>query len=572
LALKNPKTTTSPSTNSDSPSDATKRYAEDVVSGAVAAGRYATLACDRFLADLERDWQYEYRPDLADRAVRFQERLPHIKGKWSAKKERLRYEPWQKFAECNLFGWVHRETGLRRFRESYEEIPRKNAKSTRAAARGLYMFCADKESGAEVYSGATTEKQAYEVYRPAWLMAHRTPALRDRFGIELAGNQKNPGPMYVVSDMSRFEPMIGKPGDGASPNCAIIDEYHEHHTDDMVDTMQTGMGAREQPLLSIITTAGSNLGGPCYEKRRDIIRILERQVEDERTFGVIYGLNEGDAWDDPASLIKANPNYGISVFADFLLAQLAQAKRSASKQNAYRTKHLNEWVGARTVWMNMLAWQRQKRSITIEEMRGVPCWMGIDLASKKDVAALVLLFERGQESFVIPRFYVPEAAVEENDRYRNFATSGDVIVTPGAQTDIAFMEEDIKKFASMVNLQDAAFDDWQANDLMGRLQKTSLKDKVINFNQTVRNMSEPMKEVEARVINRKLWHDGNPVMTWMMGNVVCKIDAKENVYPRKESESDPNCKIDGPVALITAMGRALVGKPADKTYELLFVG
>jgi phage terminase large subunit-like protein len=332
------------------------------------------------------------------------------------------------------------------------------------------------------------------------------------------------------------------------------------------------MGAREQPLLSIITTAGSNLGGPCYEKRRDIIRILERQVEDERTFGVIYGLNEGDAWDDPASLIKANPNYGISVFADFLLAQLAQAKRSASKQNAYRTKHLNEWVGARTVWMNMLAWQRQKRAMTVEDFRGVPCWMGIDLASKKDVAALVLLFERGQESFVIPRFYVPEAAVEENDRYRNFATSGDIIVTPGAQTDIAFMEEDIKKFASMVNLQDAAFDDWQANDLMGRLQKTSLKDKVINFNQTVRNMSEPMKEVEARVINRKLWHDGNPVMTWMMGNVVCKIDAKENVYPRKESESDPNCKIDGPISLIMAVGRSVVGKPAAPSYDLMFVG
>jgi phage terminase large subunit-like protein len=570
--LKNRKTTTAPSTNSDSPSDAAKRYAEEIAAGTVSAGRYERLACERFIADLNRDWQYEYRPEIADRSVRFQERLPHIKGKWSSKKERLRYEPWQKFAECNLFGWVHRETGLRRFRESYEEIPRKNAKSTRAAARGLYLFCADKESGAEVYSGATTEKQALEVYRPAWLMAHRTPALRDRFGIELAGNQKNPGPMYVVSDMSRFEPMIGKPGDGASPNCAIIDEYHEHDSDQMVDAMQTGMGAREQPLLSIITTAGSNLGGPCYEKRRDIIRILERQVEDERTFGVIYGIDETDSWDDPESLKKANPNYNISVFEDFLLAQLATAKRSASKQNAFRTKHLNEWVGARTVWMNMLAWQRQKRVISIEDMRGVPCWMGIDLASKKDVAALIMLFEKGQESFCISRFYVPEAALEENDKYRNFATSGDLIVTPGAQTDIAFIEEDMKKFASIVNLQDAAFDDWQANDLMGRLQKTSLKDKVINFNQTVRNMSEPMKEVEARIINRKLWHDGNPVMTWMMGNVAAKLDAKENIYPRKESESDPNCKIDGPVALIMAMGRVLVGKEPEKAYDLMFVG
>ena len=144
-------------------------------------------------------------------------------------------------------------------------------------------------------------------------------------------------------------------------------------------------------------------------------------------------------------------------------------------------------------------------------------------------------------------------------------------MTPGAQTDIAFIEEDIKKFAAIVSLQDAGFDDWQANDLMNRLQSTSLKDKVVNFNQTVRNMSEPMKEVEARVISRRLWHDGNPVMTWMMGNVAAKIDAKENIYPRKENDNDPRCKIDGPVALIMSMGRALGTREPEKKYQLLFV-
>jgi phage terminase large subunit-like protein len=530
------------------------------------------LACDRFLRDLTRaDWSYRYDAGKADRAVRFMQLMPHTKGRWAAKNERLVFQPWQCFIECNLFGWVHIETGLRRFRESYEEIPRKNGKSARLAARGIYLFCADGEAGAEVYSGATTEKQAHEVYRPAFQMVQKSGGLKSRYGIEQSGNPKNPGPMYVTEDMSKFEPIIGKPGDGSSPHAALIDEYHEHDTDDMVDTMQTGMGAREQPLLSIITTAGSNLGGPCYEKRRDVIRILERQVEDETQFGIIYGIDETDDWQDPASLKKANPNFGISVFEDFLLAQLAQAKRSATKQNAFRTKHLNEWVGARTVWMNMLAWQRQKREMKIEDFRGVPCWMGVDLASKLDVAALVMLFERGQESFVIPRFYVPEAALEENDKYRQFATSGDLIVTPGAQTDIAFIEEDIKKFAAIVSLQDAGFDDWQANDLMNRLQSTSLKDKVVNFNQTVRNMSEPMKEVEARVISRRLWHDGNPVMTWMMGNVAAKIDAKENIYPRKENDNDPRCKVDGVIGLIMAMGRALGTREPEKKYQLLFV-
>ncbi|WP_073667445.1 terminase large subunit [Pseudomonas aeruginosa] len=547
------------------PSDIARQYASDVVEERVIACRYVTLACQRFLNDLARqgdeDWPYVFDESKADRAVKFMQLMPHTKGKWSASKSKLVFEPWQVFIEANIFGWVKKDTGKRRFREAYEEIPRKNGKSARLAARGIYLFAADGESGAEVYSGATTEKQAFEVFRPAWMMAHKLENLRNRFGIELSGNQKNPGPMFVMEDMSKFETVIGNPGDGASPHAALVDEYHEHDTDALVDTMQTGMGAREQPLLSIITTAGSNLGGPCYEKRRDVIRILEGQTIDETIFGIIYTIDEDDPWDDPASLIKANPNYGVSVFPDFLLAQLQQAKRSASKQNAFRTKHLNQWVGARTVWMNMLAWQRQKRDFTIADMAGCRCWMALDLASKKDVAALVMLFEKAGQFYCIPRFYAPEAAAEENEKYQNFALEGHLILTPGSMTDYAFIEADILDLAKQIDLQDAAFDDWQANYLITRLSNTSIP--VVDFNQTVKNMSDPMKEVEARVIARTLWHDGNPVMTWMMGNVAAKIDAKENIYPRKENDNDPNCKIDGPVTLIMAMGRALVAGVDD---------
>ncbi|WNO93212.1 terminase TerL endonuclease subunit [Pseudomonas aeruginosa] len=547
------------------PSDIARQYASDVVGGGIVACRYVKFACQRFLNDLDRqgddDWPYVFDEAKADRAVKFMQLMPHTKGKWSASKSKLVFEPWQVFIEANIFGWVKKETGKRRFREAYEEIPRKNGKSARLAARGIYLFAADGESGAEVYSGATTEKQAFEVFRPAWMMAHKLENLRNRFGIELSGNQKNPGPMFVMEDMSKFETVIGNPGDGASPHAALVDEYHEHDTDALVDTMQTGMGAREQPLLSIITTAGSNLGGPCYEKRRDVIRILEGQTIDETIFGIIYTIDEDDPWDDPASLIKANPNYGVSVFPDFLLAQLQQAKRSASKQNAFRTKHLNQWVGARTVWMNMLAWQRQKRDFTIADMAGCRCWMALDLASKKDVAALVMLFEKAGQFYCTPRFYAPEAAAEENEKYQNFALEGHLVLTPGSMTDYAFIEADILDLAKQIDLQDSAFDDWQANYLITRLSNTSIP--VVDFNQTVKNMSEPMKEVEARVIARTLWHDGNPVMTWMMGNVAAKIDAKENIYPRKENDNDPNCKIDGPVALIMAMGRALVAGVDD---------
>jgi phage terminase large subunit-like protein len=553
-----------------SPSEGARRYAADVLAGRTVVGPYVRLACERFLRDLKRkDWPYTYEAKRADYYCDWIQHLPHVKGNWSAKGEKLTLEPWQRFIECNLFGWIDRRSGKRRFRQSYEEVPRKNGKSTRLAARGVYMIAADGETGAEVYAGATTERQAYEVFRPAWQMIKKEPQLQKHFDLQLAGNANNPGSIYRIRDMSRFETMIGKPGDGASPHCALIDEYHEHDSDHMVDTMLTGMGAREQSLLSIITTAGSNLGGPCYEKRRDLIRILEQQEEDETIFGVIYGLADGDAWDDPESLKKANPNYGVSVFPEFLLAMLAQARRSASKQNAFRTKHLNEWVGARTAWMNMLAWQRQKRQFEIADFAGCRCWLGVDLASKVDLTALVMLFQRGDQYFCIPRFYAPEKAVEENDKYRELVTGGELTATPGTMTDYEFLEEEIKSVAKQVQLQDIAFDPTQASYVMTRLQQQRLP--VIEFTQNVRNLSEPMKEVEALILAARLFHDGNRAMTWMMGNVSARIDAKEHIYPRKENDWDERCKIDGPVALIMAMGRAMAAKKPPE-YKIFFVG
>lgn len=542
-------------------SDEAIRYAEDVVSGEIVACKYVRLACQRFLDDLEReDWQYEFDPSKADKAVSFMETLHHTKGKWASKGERLKLEPWQKFVECNLFGWINKETGNRRFRESYEEIPRKNGKSLRLAGRALYMFCADHEYGAEVYSGATSEKQAWEVFRPAKQMCERNEQLANHYDIEV--NAKS---LVIMSSGCRFEPLIGKPGDGSSPHFAAVDEYHEHDSDHFVETMQTGMGSREQPLLSIITTAGSNLGGPCHEKRRDVIRILEGHFQDETVFAAIYTIDEGDEWDNPDSLRKANPNFGVSISEEFLLSQLEKARRSASRQNAFRTKHLNEWVGARTAWMNMLAWQRQQKELSLDDFEGFPCRLAIDLASKKDVAALCISFRVDGKFYEFQKFYAPESAAEDNEKYRNFATDGELILTPGSMTDYAFIEEDIKSLASRFDVIDVACDDWQANYLMTRLDAAGLT--VINYNQNVKNMSAPMKEIEARVLDGTLFHSGNSMMTWMMGNVSARIDAKENIYPRKESDADPNCKIDGVVAMIMAHGRWLLETDDTSVYE-----
>jgi phage terminase large subunit-like protein len=541
------------------PADRAREYARSVVNGETVACKWVRLSCQRFIDDLERD-DVEFDDSAANRAVKFIENLPHTKGRWAAKKELLKLSDWQVFVVCCIFGW--KKDGVRRFWTAFLLIARKNGKSALAAAIGLYMFVADDEFGAEVYSGATTEKQAWEVFRPAKLMVDRTPALKNFYDVQ--SNAKN---LHVLSNGSRFEPLVGNPGDGSSPHCAIVDEYHEHADDDLYQTMETGMGAREQPLMLVISTAGSNLSGPCHEMQKRAEAVLEGREIDDTLFPMIFTCDDDDEWDSDEALVKANPNIDVSVSRRFLEQQREQARRSATKQNHFRTKHLNQWVGAKTAWMNMLAWQRQKKQFTYSDLEGVPCWMACDLATKLDVSALVMLFYKDGEYHLIPKFYVPEAAAEQNSKYRDFATGGHMVLTPGNMTDYAFIEEDIQTIAKQVDLQDIAFDDWQANYLITRLMDTSLP--VSNYNQTVKNMSDPMKELEARVIDRKLWHDGNPVMTWMMGNVAAKMDAKENIYPRKDNEHSPVCKIDGPVAAIMAMGRALAGQEAPKDYQMM---
>ena len=268
-------------------------YVSGVIAGEILACKWIRLACERHRRDREAKASFPYRfdPAKAERACRFAERFPHVKGKWAAKHELLKLEPWQCFFYGSIFGWVHKKTGLRRFRKVRLYVPRKNGKSLAVAPIGLYMLTADGEPGAEVYSGATSEKQAWEVFGPAKQMAKMVPEFVSAFGVEV-----NAKTLAVPDKLAKFEPVIGKPGDGASPHCSITDEYHEHATDDQLSTMETGMGAREQPLILVITTAGYNIAGPCHEKHDEVCKILEGATEDDETFAVIFSADPEDRW------------------------------------------------------------------------------------------------------------------------------------------------------------------------------------------------------------------------------------------------------------------------------------
>jgi phage terminase large subunit-like protein len=521
------------------------QYVDGVLGGSICAPKLVRLACERYKRDL-RDKRFRFDADSANGAISNIEKLPHVKGKWQGRP--LKLEPFQCFIVANLFGFKWAETGLRRFREAYLQQPRKNGKTTLIIGIALVLFGPDMEPGAEVYLGATGQDQARRLlYQPARYMVDRCPKFKDRFGIETAQSA-----MTIPENFSRLMAVIGKPDDGDSPHAGIVDEWHEHETSDQYDTFATGMGAREQPMLIVITTAGSNLGGPCKEHRDDCVKILEGHAESDSRFILIYEPDEDDAWDDPATLRKVNPNIGVSVSEAYLLDQLEQAKRSATKQNTFKTKHLNCWVGARTAWMNMLAWQRQKREMRLEDFAGSDAWLAIDLASKKDVAAINVLIPDGRDFVTFSRFYAPEAAAEENEKYREYATGGWLTLTPGSATDYGEIENEIDRLARILNVREAGFDPWQAQMLMQRLSVRGMP--VVEFPHQVRTFSDPMKEIEALALDRRLWHDGNPCMTWMVSNCTAKVDAKDNIYPRKERDAE---KIDGLVALIMSMGLAM---------------
>ncbi|GAF68178.1 unnamed protein product, partial [marine sediment metagenome] len=258
------------------PTDSATGYVDGVLSGEILACKYVKLACQRFFDDLNKDWRYHYDIDAADSAVNFMEKLRHLSGPSSGK--RLKLEPWQHFIECNLFGWKDKDTELRRFRTVYEEIPRKNGKSIRVAARGMYVFCIENkiDRGMQCISGAGSEKQAWHVFWNIREWARTNAELRKKFGIEV--NAKS---LIIMESGSKFEPVVGNVGDGGNYSWAAIDEYHEHADDGLYDTIQTGQGARAQPMLCAITTSGSNLSGPCYEHRQDVIHVLDGSVQDD---------------------------------------------------------------------------------------------------------------------------------------------------------------------------------------------------------------------------------------------------------------------------------------------------
>lgn len=536
-------------------------YAKKVVAKKIPASKFVIAACKRQLDDVKR-WSdptstYRFDTQKANRVCKFIQLLPHIKGPKAG--QRICLEPWQIFLLTTIFGWV-KEDGTRRFRRVYIEVPRGNGKSALTSGVALYMLCADNEGGAEVYSFATTRDQAKIVFGDAQQMVRLTPGMKSHYGIDV--NAHN---IQVKKTASKFEALSaeGSTLDGLNTHFACIDELHAHKTRAVYDVVETSIGKRAQSLLWVITTAGANRAGICYEVRAFVSKILKKATSDESQFGIIYGLDgEEDDWTSESALKKANPNWGISVMPDVLLPLQAKAMSMPSAANNFKTKHLNEWVNADTAWMDMRAWDAcADHSLSEHSFMGEPVWIALDLASKVDIAARVKLFMReidGQQNYyVFGHYYLPRDTVErnENSQYQGWESLGLLTVTEGAVIDFDVIEADLFTDCSNYQVLEIPYDPFQATQLSTRM--TAQGAPMVEMRPTVLNFSEPMKQLEALVLQRRLHHNGDPVLTWMMSNVVAHLDNKDNIYPKKER---PENKIDGVVALIMALGRAMHGQ------------
>lgn len=537
--------------------DKSKRYITKVLGGKIPACRWVKFACLRQKQDLERKksskFPYHFDRKRANKPCKFIECLCHVKGPKAG--ECIKLEDWQCFIITTIFGWVD-DNGFRRFSQAYIEVGRGNGKSTFCSGIGLYMLCADGELGADIYSFATTRDQARIVFDDALAMARGNKDLQRYYGLTPLNNS-----MVIIGTNSKFLPKSADAGtlDGLNTHLGIIDELHAHKTRKVYDVVNSSTSKRSQSLIFTITTAGYILDGICMERRRTVGHVLDGSVIDEALFGIIYTIDEDDDWQSEISLKKANPNWGISVNPKQIMSELISAKLNTSAQKEYLTKHLDVWVNSDHQWLKMEHYRQCiDSSLKESDFYGEYAIYGLDLASKLDISALIRLHWREIDGvihyYVFPYFYLPADAVHssDNSQYEGWAKDEYIQTTDGPITDLNALQEWIAEDVKQYSVLSVAYDPMQATQMSQNLLGDGVP--MVELAQNLKNMSEPMKQVQALIYTGRLHIADNPVMHWMASNVVCHTDAKENIYPRKEKVQN---KIDGMVALIMAINQAI---------------
>ena len=500
--------------------------------------------------------------EKADRAVRFVKSLKHGKGKWYGINFNLM--PWQEKIIRDIFGTLNPD-GTRQYRTVYIEIPRKNGKTELGAAIALYLLFGDAEKGGEIYSAAGDTDQASLVYSAAAPMVRQSPTLSKNSRI-IDSRKRIIYPRY--GSFYRVISAEAKTKHGFNASGVIFDELHVQPNRDLWDALTTSGGTRTQPLTVAITTAGYDRHSVCWEQHDYAERILNGVIEDPTFYPVIYAAGKDDDWENEKTWQKANPALDNFRSLEEMKVLYRKAKNVAALQNTFKRLYLNIWTSQETRWIDISKWDATSGSVDNEDLKGKKCFAALDLSSTTDITALVLLFPVEDTYKVLPFFFIPQDCIEERVRrdgvpYGVWIKEGYVTATPGNVIDYQFIEDRIDSLCKIYQVQEMAYDPWNATMLTQRLADKGMT--MVEVRQGFGSLSAPTKQLEALILSKKIHHGANPVLRWMADNVMVKQDAAGNLKPDKEKSKE---KIDGIVALIMAVDRATRSKTTKPSvYE-----
>ena len=545
------------------------QYAYSVLAGDIVTGKKILLAVQRFfdrikVADAKG---YRLNHSAGMHIIEFSEQFVfHSKGPKAGTGFVL--SPYQQFTLYNVMAWEYKNRAgewVRLTRTVYDKVARKNGKTALLAMMGLYFEACDNESAPEIYVGATKEAQAKVLWEQAYQFVFKSQALR-HFGFK---NTQREIRFSHNLGVFRFLGGDSKTLDGLNPSLSMIDEYHAHPNDGVREVLESAMGARKNPLLYVITTAGFDVSGVCAQYEEVCVDILEGRKEDDSTWIMIHDLDEDDDWNDEDTWVKANPNLNNSISIEYLRSEYQKCKNQPSKIPNFKTKHLNIWVDAPEVWIPAEIWKRNERDFNLDVFAKAGSYSGLDLASTKDLTAYVYMSNPDGEGFrylkaffFMPKDTIDARAKEDRVPYRYWVDAGYIIATAGNVTDYQVVKKTILQTMKPYHLDTLLFDGWNATDIIQQLQENGVNCE--KFSQGIGTISWPTKQFERLVLEGKIIHDGNPVLEWMLAGCVIYRDANDNIKVHKGYSTR---RVDGIVAAIQALaGSIAVEDSSDKSY------
>lgn len=509
--------------------------------------------------------EYVFDAELADRACNFFGWfLVHHEGSFAGKPFEL--EGWQRSVVRCAFGWINRATGFRRYRTIFLFVPRKNGKSTWAAGCALYLTFADDEPAAQVYSAASDREQAGIVFNIAKAMVQQSAELRrmaNLFQSSIAIPETRSLYKAISSD--------ARTKHGFNSHAAVVDELHAHPNRDLYDVLVTSMGAREQPMTIVTTTAGFDRHSVCFEQYTYAKKVDQGEVVDPQFLPVIFEASKDEDWTAEETWRRANPNYGVSIKPDFIRSECRRAKEIPGYENTFKRLYLNIWTEQASRWLPMETWREcvgpARTPAWWNSLRHRECWVGIDLSSTTDLTAMVAVFPDAERRLfdVVCRFWIPKETARlraERDKvpYLEWIREGWITETEGSATDQTAIKVALDSWQRLYKVREVAVDRWEATRLISELEDEGYK--AFAHGQGYASMSGPSKALERSLLAREIRHGGHPVLEWNAGNAAILTDPAGNIKPAKDKSSD---RIDGVVAMIMALGRAMLTPESNQS-------